>query len=59
MFVNKACIDKHTYQIVNKNRLASSTWIATRLANDLRNYLDLDLKMMRNIFEERDMTYLS
>ena len=46
IFVIKTLTDKHTCQVLKKNKLASSTWIASDCP-------DLDLKGMRSILRKR------
>ena len=53
IFVIKTLNDKHTCQVVKKNKLASSTWIAAKLANNFKDCLNLDLKGIRSILRHR------
>ena len=53
MFVIKTLTDKHTYQVVKANKMASSRWIATRLADDFKDYPNLDIVGMRYILRKR------
>ena len=46
----KTLTDKHPSQVVKKNKMAFCSWIASRLAKDFKDYPDLDLKCMMNIF---------
>ena len=53
MFVIKTFTNKHTCQVLKKNKMVSSTWIASRLLNNFKDCLDLDVKGIRSILRER------
>ena len=53
MFVIKTLTDKHTCQVVKANKIASSKWIATSLADDFKDYPNLGIPRMRNILRKR------
>ena len=49
LFIIKTLIDKHTCQIVKRNKMVSYNWITSKLAENFKDYPELDFNATRTI----------